>query len=336
MGSYTLVDQTSDQDSKGKHVGYIRSYSSSSSSSSQPPLPPAVTRSLLRYQPKVPWLRRIRNRIIVLFFFYTTRIRINLIKWLNWRVGLVPRSISIAPKEKVWVESSRERGRRIEVQVHYPPAGVATVDRDLKQQRPPPVHINLHGSGFVMPNMEEDREQCAYLARTLGCIVLDANYCKAPRDKLPAPVYDVLDVVRYVLRNPEKYDVERITIGGVSAGATTALMAGTSQELEKGVIKAVIAWYPCTNPQWRKEERVTPPFPTRKMADGKEVEVLGPGIPLPPWMMDLFKECALEEGADLCDPAISLVRVPSEAFPPTTLIVSCWGSIYGLSSSCSL
>lgn len=222
------------------------------------------------------------------------------------------------------------------MQVHYPPAGVgvgvaANVDGDSKQRprRPPPVHINLHGSGFVMPNMEEDREQCAYLARTLGCIVLDSDYCKAPQHKLPAPVHDVLDVIRYVLRNPEKYDVERLTMGGVSAGATTALLAATSPELEtlKGVIKHVIAWYPCANLQWRREERVTPPIPKRKTvaADGKEVEVevMVPGFPLPPWMMDLFMDCAIEEGADLCDPAIALVCVPCEAFPPTTFIVSC-------------
>lgn len=319
--SYTPTDKgtnqpvAQEQENSDMPIKDIRSYLTKGpeSSSSTPPLPIKPTHPLPQRQPKLTLLRRIRNYILAFLLFRIARFRIFLIKWLDWRVGLLPKSIDIKPERRFWVQSSRVGCRKIEVHVHRPPTRLL--------QPPFPVHINLHGSGFVIPNMEEDREQCAFLSRTLNCVVLDVDYCKAPQYKLPAPVHDVLDVVRHVLDRPTEYDTTRITIGGVSAGATTALLASTSKELKQGTIKSVIAWYPCTNLQYGKEERIIPPIPQRT-SYGKSAKVNIPGFLLPPWMMDLFMECAVEEGADLCDPSISPICTPGEAFPTLTIIVS--------------
>lgn len=68
-------------------------------------------------------------------------------------------------RERITVPS-RRKGKSIKVIV-YKPKGHAL--------KPSPVHINWHGSGFVLPCLGADTEICCYLAAKLGCIVLDGE-----------------------------------------------------------------------------------------------------------------------------------------------------------------
>lgn len=91
---------------------------------------------------------------------------------------------------------SRQRGRFIKVDVYTPTAGI---------QKPHPVHINWHGSGYgasrvestlvsclltkiptVLPCFGADTEICTFFANKLGCVILDADYRKAPQNPFPA------------------------------------------------------------------------------------------------------------------------------------------------------
>ena len=251
----------------------------------------------------VSFLRSIYYAVIIALLRAYTRYTIITNKIFNRRVGLLPPTVSIKPTRKIWVPSSQEKGRHIEVHVFEPPKGA-----EDEKKGPLPVHINFHGSGFVLPNMGEDSEQSAYWASKLGCIVLDSDYVKAPEYPHPAAIYDALDVLAYVLSNPSVYDVTRITIGGVSAGATVAILA--SLYAPKGIFKSVIAWYPVTDFTLGEEQRRVPDIPAGI-----------PGCDLPWWLIRLFTDSVLRPGQDLACPKLSATFAPSEAFPPMTFIV---------------
>lgn len=97
----------------------------------------------------------------------------------------------------------------------------------------------------MVPCFGADTEICAYLASHLGCIVLDADYRKAPQNPFPAAPQDALDVCLYVLAHTELYDANRISLGGCSAGGSIALAAAASLGPEK--ICAVCTIAPATD-----------------------------------------------------------------------------------------
>jgi acetyl esterase/lipase len=250
----------------------------------------------------------------------------------NSRYGLVSKRISVQPTKKIMVQSSKNARRRIAVHVHKPPEDCNAVKRLRERQRalakleglptlphhtprPLPVHINLHGSGFTLPNHGEDAEPCEYLARTVPCTVLDATYALSPEHKLPTPIHDILDIIRYVLANPHLYDVERITIGGVSAGATAAILAANytrtyeKDHFPKDVVKSVVAWCPITDFSYSMEDRRVTQLPKG-----------APGVPIE-GVIRLFVDSCLREGEELQGSRVSPMYADPEAFPPTLFIV---------------
>ena len=245
------------------------------------------------------------------------------------RYGLVPKSVSVRPTRKITVKSTSSN-RKIAVNEDRPSEDCEAV-RQLRAyqhfagicnstSKPPPlpVHINLHGSGFTLPNHGEDAEPSAYLSRTVPCTVLDATYALSPEHKLPEPINDVLDVIRYVRSNPHLYDTEKITIGGVSAGATAALLAATlpgvdsqlAGDLERDVVKSVVVWCPITDFSYTKEDRIVPPLPAGM-----------PGVPIPHNIVRLFVDSCIREGDDLRGKRVSPMYAEVDSFPPTLFIV---------------
>lgn len=160
----------------------------------------------------------------------------------------------------------------------------------------------------MLPNMGEDSEQSAYFASLMNCIVLDADYSKAPEYQHPSALHDALDIVNYVQSRPDLYDSSRMTIGGVSAGACVAMLA--AHHLPKDTFKSLIAWYPVTNCSLNDEQRRVEPLPRG-----------APGFPLPLWMIRMFISSVCPTGQDLTDPAVSPYFAPSSVFPPTLFIV---------------
>ena len=120
-------------------------------------------------------------------------------------------------------------------------------------------------------------------------VVLDCDYVKAPENPSPAPTDDVRDVVEYVFARPEEFNLDKVTMGGFSAGANMSLgvSAVLGKEAREGKllgkqrstsspehpIKALIAFYPPT--EWDSR-------PDIKLPPG------APGIPLPRTITNLF------------------------------------------------
>jgi acetyl esterase/lipase len=88
-----------------------------------------------------------------------------------------------------------------------------------------PCLIYMHGGGFVLPAAKYHYKNAILYAKKVGCKVWFVNYRLAP--KYPFPVFfdDCYSATCYLYDNAEKLgvDVNRIGIGGDSAGATLSV-----------------------------------------------------------------------------------------------------------------
>ena len=104
----------------------------------------------------------------------------------------------------------------VPVRVYWPAA-----DKKL------PVLVYFHGGGWVFGNIGSVDRTCRLLANTVGCVVVNADYRLAPEHKFPAAAEDAYAVVSYIASHPEQFnaDVDRIAVGGDSAGGNLATVA---------------------------------------------------------------------------------------------------------------
>ncbi|KIS68554.1 uncharacterized protein UMAG_03128 [Mycosarcoma maydis] len=200
---------------------------------------------------------------------------------------------------------SRQSGRTIKAHIyrskHVAPSsdGVAA---------PLPVHVTWHGSGFVLPNLGDDHAFIVHLLQALGpnCIVVDADYRKAPEHPFPAPSHDAQDVVNYILSQPDVYDARRITLGGFSAGGNLALVVGAHFGPQR--IAGVAALYPAVDFTVKPGDRA---LPTKDRPAS--------GFPLPAWMNNLFLDCYFVRPDHKRHPLCSVYYLDADRFPPLLL-----------------
>ena len=90
---------------------------------------------------------------------------------------------------------------------------------------PLPTLIYFHGGGWVVGDLDSNDRALRLLALESGVGILSVDYCLAPENPFPAPLNECLEVARWVYRNGASHgiDVERLAIGGDSAGANLAL-----------------------------------------------------------------------------------------------------------------
>lgn len=99
-----------------------------------------------------------------------------------------------------------------------------------------PVHINIHGGGFVRPHVERDEIYSAKVADAIGGIVVDVDYKLAPEYPFPTAVNECYEVGRWTFSKLKDWDADekRVSMGGHSAGANltaaVALKANQTKE----------------------------------------------------------------------------------------------------------
>lgn len=211
---------------------------------STPPPPSTFSLEMLSHLRNVTYARFLRTTFA-------------LINWLSPSQFFPPtRTLSIPST----ADSSSSHS--ITLHIYDPPAS--------NDAGPKPVHITWHGSGFIIPSLGGESRFCDTLAREAGCIVIDADYRKAPEYPFPAAYYDALSVVRWVLSDPEgmHFDTSRVSVGGFSAGANFA--AALVGQFPPDTFRAVVVLYPaldCSVPFNKK-----PPPPAGKHAGGVDVD----------------------------------------------------------------
>ncbi|KAL4960842.1 Alpha/Beta hydrolase protein [Aspergillus stella-maris] len=126
----------------------------------------------------------------------------------------------------------------IKIHVYHPPSSV-----DFKPATPSPVLITACGTGFITPSLGFDDSYCHFISRETNHTVLDVGYRLAPEDPSPAAIEDIVVVAKWVLSQPERFDVSRISIGGFSAGAQIATSAAVNY-FPPGTFSSLVVFYP--------------------------------------------------------------------------------------------
>ena len=132
------------------------------------------------------------------------------------RAPLVVEDLHVPPTFPEPVEGPTVRVRR------YRPAGSSTTL---------PTHVLIHGGSYWAGSVESHDPLCAWYARTVPCQVFSVDYRLAPEHPYPAGVEDCYAALVWVAAQAAELgvDLERLTVGGVSAGgglaAAVALLA---------------------------------------------------------------------------------------------------------------
>ncbi|QVQ50882.1 alpha/beta hydrolase fold domain-containing protein [Spiractinospora alimapuensis] len=175
----------------------------------------------------------------------------------------------------------------------------AVVYRPAASVRNPPVHVNFHGGGFILPGIWLDDPLCRLLAAEAGVVVVNVDYVLAPRHPFPSPPRQAFEVVRWVAEHGAEHgwDGTRLTIGGQSAGGGIAA-AVARQALERGgpeiTLQALL--YPVLD--------LTLPMSEKPSAIDRPM--------LRPWMGEVF------DNSYVPDPAVRADRLASPAGPADT------------------
>lgn len=164
---------------------------------------------------------------------------------------------------------------------------------------PPPVHVNFHGGGYVIPLTEIDDPFCRFLAAEAGVVVINVDYAVAPQHRFPAPPRQAYEVVRWIASHGDEHgwDGSRLTVGGQSAGGGLAA-AVARQSLEEG------------GPSIALQVLHYPPLDLVTSAKDKRAAIAKPM--LRPWMAEIF------DNAYVPDPRERADRLASPAHPSDT------------------
>ncbi len=95
-----------------------------------------------------------------------------------------------------------------------------------------PVHINIHGGGWVIGHMPNDTLWSAWLANQIRGIVVDVDYTTTEFAPYSVAFEQCLDAARFVFAYISDWDGDpkRVSVGGYSAGGQLAIsIAVTSQ-----------------------------------------------------------------------------------------------------------
>ena len=159
----------------------------------------------------------------------------------------------------------------------------------------PPVHVNFHGGGYVLPPIELDDPLCRFLAAEAGVAVVNVDYVVAPQHPFPAPPRQAYEIVRWVAEHGAEHgwDGDRLTVGGQSAGgglaAAVARQALEARDDEAPSIALQVLHYP--------------PLDLATDARDKRAAIAKPM--LRPWMADVFDSAYVPDPRRRTDPLVS-------------------------------
>jgi acetyl esterase/lipase len=87
-------------------------------------------------------------------------------------------------------------------------------------QAPFPIHLDIHGGGYIAGDLETDRQICRDIVRGAGCAVVSVDYRLAPETTWQGSSDDNYAALLWVVQDGPAlgFDINKLTIGGESAG----------------------------------------------------------------------------------------------------------------------
>lgn len=124
-------------------------------------------------------------------------------------------------------KSNQELVERQEMTLTVPEAKapvrcVVTMAKDRKEGCP--VHVNMHGGGFIFQQDGDDDLYCAHVAARIHGIVVDIDYASSREYPYPMAFNQSYGVVKWAFAQCEAWgaDPAKVSIGGHSAGGCLA------------------------------------------------------------------------------------------------------------------
>ena len=182
----------------------------------------------------------------------------------------------------------------------------------MPEAAPRAVYLHLHGGGMVSGSPEVMDIPNRSLARDIGVVVVSSDYRKAPEHPYPAGPDDATGVAEWLAEHAaDEFGVDRMVIGGESAGAYLAALVGLrlrdrGRQATVAGLNLVFGIY-----DWGH----TPSQRGQRPHDGPDI--------LDPAEIEFVTECYLPGRTDeeRRDPAISPAYADLRGLPPMFLSV---------------
>jgi acetyl esterase/lipase len=170
-----------------------------------------------------------------------------------------------------------------------------------------PAIVWFHGGGFVAGDVNNADGPCRAMAEKSRAAVLSIDYRLAPEFPAPTPGEDAINSLKFVLERGGEWglDVNRIAVGGASAGGGLAALAAQTMKSAPGLVAQALV-YPLLDCSL-----------SAVSIDANDDAALSRGT-LTRWM-DLYLD-----GMKGDDPSLSALWAPAEGLPPCVIT-------YGLS-----
>lgn len=108
---------------------------------------------------------------------------------------------------------------------------------------PWPVHIDYHGGGWGLGDLDTESHICKHICKLAGVVVIDVAYRLVPENSFPCGVTDSFAALQYIYaKGSEEFNIipQKISVGGVSAGGFIALALGHMAR-DAGIPLALVA-----------------------------------------------------------------------------------------------